>query len=82
MVITWVVLTGKVSGLIVVDCDRRNGGMDWYEANKDNLGNCIKETTPNGGIHIYYKYPKTARLWNQQADYSKVLTSSPTAESK
>jgi P4 family phage/plasmid primase-like protien len=51
------IVTGKASGLICVDCDKRSGGMDWYAAHEDQLGNCVKEFTPRGGVHLYYKYP-------------------------
>lgn len=51
------VVAGKVSGIICVDIDPRNGGDSWYAANEDDLGNCIIETTGSGGLHLYYRYP-------------------------
>jgi putative DNA primase/helicase len=52
------IVTGKSSGIICLDCDKRSGGMDWFKANKDSLGTYITETTPGGGLHLYYKYPE------------------------
>ncbi len=46
------IVTGKISNLIVVDIDVRNGGSD--EAFKDI--NTIKCKTGGGGWHYYFKY--------------------------
>lgn len=51
------VVTGKVSGLICIDIDPRNGGQGWYDKNDHRLGRGIHETTGGGGIHLYYIYP-------------------------
>jgi P4 family phage/plasmid primase-like protien len=51
------VVTGKVSGLICIDIDPRNGGNVWYEEHKDRLTGAIVERSPSGGFHLYYRYP-------------------------
>lgn len=50
--------TGKVSKLVCVDVDAKSGGLGWYKEHEDHLGNPIKEHTANGGMHLYYQYPK------------------------
>jgi putative DNA primase/helicase len=51
------IVTGKASGIIVVDIDPRNGGNAWLSENEHRLGKFIHETTGSGGVHLYYKYP-------------------------
>ncbi len=54
------VVMGKTSRIVCIDCDTKddNAGMNWFHANKDNLGNYILENTPSGGVHLYFKYPE------------------------
>ena len=52
------VVTGHASGLICVDCDKKSGGMTWFAANEARLGQYIRENTPGGGVHLYYRYPQ------------------------
>jgi len=53
-------VTGKRSGLVVVDVDVQNGGS--VEALVTRYGEAIKNTrvvtTPSGGWHLYFKYPE------------------------
>lgn len=53
------VITGRASGLVVLDIDARNGGMVWFEANEHRLGRFIRERTGSnsGGLHLYFQYP-------------------------
>lgn len=51
------VVTGRVSGLICVDIDPKNGGFAWYQANDESLGYYLRERTGSGGWHLYFKYP-------------------------
>jgi hypothetical protein len=57
------ILTGERSNLICIDIDKQKEGdkkagilpgSDWYKANKERLGKCWIEKTPNG-YHIYYR---------------------------
>lgn len=52
------VITGITSGLVCVDCDKKSGGLEWLAANELRLGDCVRETTPGGGVHLYYRYPE------------------------
>lgn len=64
-------ITGKVSGIMVLDLDRNHGdttkdGIRAYEELVEGLGltdqerqmafNTFTVTTPNGGLHLYFKY--------------------------
>lgn len=51
------VVMGQKSLMVCVDIDPKNGGLDWYNALKDDLGNPLVEVTGSGGLHLYYKYP-------------------------
>lgn len=51
------IITGKVSGIVSIDIDKKNGGLNWYEANKDRLGFPLIEYSGGGGIHLHYNYP-------------------------
>lgn len=50
--------TGRESGLVCVDIDSKSGGLGWYHEHENHLGTPIKEFTANGGLHLYYRYPK------------------------
>ena len=47
-------VTGKVSGLVVVDIDEPG----WFDEHEMHLGNPVVERSPSGGLHLYYKYPQ------------------------
>ncbi|MFN8007532.1 MAG: bifunctional DNA primase/polymerase [Terriglobia bacterium] len=49
---SWAIVTGKVSDVIVIDCDGENG----LETLKQ-LGNRPHIKTGSGGAHLYIKYP-------------------------
>lgn len=52
--------TGKDSGLVVLDIDPRNGGLESLaelEANNATLSHACKVETGGGGFHLYFKYP-------------------------
>lgn len=55
------VVTGKRSGLICIDCDRKDdparNGMAWFEENEARLGQFVREDSPRGGVHLWYRYP-------------------------
>lgn len=54
------IVTGKKSGLVVIDVDVQNGGS--VEALVTRYGKDVKNTrvvtTPSGGWHLYFKYPE------------------------
>jgi Bifunctional DNA primase/polymerase, N-terminal len=50
------VATGTLSGFDVLDVDPRNGGREWYEANKHKLPATRIHRTRSGGIHLLFKH--------------------------
>jgi len=52
------IITGSVSDLSVIDIDPRNGG----DITKFNSLNSIRSKTGGGGLHVYCKYNKFAKL--------------------
>jgi putative DNA primase/helicase len=50
------VMTGKASGIIVVDIEP--DGIGWYYDNEHRLGNFVREHSPSGGVHLYFRYPE------------------------
>ena len=51
--------TGKMSGLIVVDCDPRNGGpTDRYDLREryGDYGETAEAQTGGGGLHVFFKF--------------------------
>lgn len=65
------IVTGKVSGIICIDIDKKHDGLIWYEANKDKLGNHILEKTPGGGYHLYYRYPDSTDYVPSSGSFAK-----------
>jgi P4 family phage/plasmid primase-like protien len=47
-------VTGKASGLVVVDIDEPG----WFDEHEMHLGSPVIERSPSGGLHLYYKYPQ------------------------
>jgi hypothetical protein len=57
------VVTGQVSGIVVVDVDPRHGGTDSVaaaEAESGLLQATVEATTGGGGRHLYYAHPGPA----------------------
>jgi predicted P-loop ATPase len=55
------VVTGKVSGLVVVDIDPRNGGDESLQdlfAEFGKFPDTVTAMTGGGGMHYYFRYPK------------------------
>jgi hypothetical protein len=46
--------TGLASGIDVLDIDNRNGGGDWYAANKARLPATRIQRTRSGGLHLLF----------------------------
>ncbi len=63
------VLTGKVSGIMVIDVDvKRTDGMKTLsdlEQEYGELPHTVKAKTPSGGVHLYFKYPQGITLVNK-----------------
>jgi len=59
------IITGEPSGIVVVDVDPRNGGVDALDDLQRKLGK-LPETwtvlTGGGGYHYYFKYPVGVKL--------------------
>jgi len=58
------IVTGSKNGIVVVDVDPRNGGLDSFSKLKSEIK--IPETlmvsTPSGGFHLYYELPEDVRI--------------------
>ena len=58
------ILTGKKSNIVVIDCDVKDRGVEYFQSlcsqNKYNYAvNTMTVRTPSGGIHVYYKYDES-----------------------
>lgn len=51
------IVLGPISGLVCIDIDPRNGGLEWYDMNYDILQDGVHEISGrnDGGRHIYYQ---------------------------
>ncbi len=50
------VITGKSSGIVVIDLDGLPG-VAWYEENKELLGHYIAERRGSSSLHLFFKHP-------------------------
>jgi hypothetical protein len=48
--------TGKVTGIAVLDVDRKKGGEEWHAENKSRLPETRIHRTGSGGIHLLFKH--------------------------
>jgi hypothetical protein len=63
------VITGRLSGIVVVDVDPRHGGLDSLarlEREHGELPETATVLTPSGGRHLYYAHPGGGRVANVQ----------------
>ncbi len=54
------IITGALSGIVVVDVDDRSGGQDSlaaYEAEHGPLPATVTARTGGGGLHLYFRHP-------------------------
>ena len=59
------VVTGRVSGLVVIDIDPRHGGDESVRANPEQFRGCAHQAlTGGGGTHYYYTHPLDADISN------------------
>lgn len=54
------VVTGKVSGIVVLDVDRKNGVDGVVAATELDLPETLVARTPSGGFHLIFKAPEKA----------------------
>jgi len=59
--------TGKESGLLVLDIDRKNGidgeeTLKWLESKLGKLPDTWQQLTPSGGLHYVFQYPNVAGI--------------------
>lgn len=68
------IITGKTTGIVCIDIDAKNDGLNWYSFFESDLGNPIIEHTGGGGLHLFYRYPvgieyiKSFINWTQGID--------------
>ena len=63
----WAMAAGKGSGILVLDIDPRNGGLDSIQAEIKKYGAPPKTPTVKtggGGYHFYYRYPNFSNIKN------------------
>ncbi len=58
------IVTGKVSGLLVLDFDDRES-LEWFEREVCRLPKTLKQTSGKG-IHYFFKYPEDTEIRNKQ----------------
>jgi len=58
------IVTGKMSGLVVVDIDPKHGGLQTYDDLIDGYEkiNTLQVITGSGGRHVYFKYPDDRKI--------------------
>jgi hypothetical protein len=55
------VASGPASGLAILDIDGRNGGREWWIANKDRLPRTRRHRTRSGGLHVLFRHKSGIR---------------------
>ena len=48
--------TGEVSGFDVLDIDTKNGGMEWWQANRHLIPATRSHSTRSGGLHVLFRH--------------------------
>lgn len=59
----WGIATGRVSGIVILDVDPRNGGTV-----PEDLPDTYAVRTGSGGAHIYFRHPAHAGPWRKTLD--------------
>lgn len=65
------IITGKTTGIVCVDIDAKNDGLNWYSFFESDLGNPIVEHTGGGGIHLYYRYPEKINFIKSRINWAQ-----------
>ena len=63
----WAMATGKISGILVLDIDPRNGGVESIKSEVAKYGKPPKTPsvrTGGGGHHLYFRYPHFTNIKN------------------
>ena len=64
------IVTGRVSGLVVVDLDTREDAAYWLESYPKSP---LMVRTGRGGLHIYYQAPKDVEVRNRIRIHSRAI---------
>ena len=56
------IITGRLSGLVVVDCDTWQDAQFWEQQFPPTP---LRSSTGGGGVHYYYRYPKVYEVRNR-----------------
>lgn len=56
------IVTGKISGIVVIDIDPKRGGSTDEVLRKYPTGRVVR--TGGGGAHLYYRYPRSGHVGN------------------
>jgi hypothetical protein len=61
--------TGRVSGLVVVGVDTKDGkrGMEWLERHADAIPNTRTHRTMSGGLHLVFRQPEGVEIASSQS---------------
>ncbi len=57
--------SNETVGLIVIDVDRKSGGIETFKQMLPDLPRTYTVSTANNGLHLYYHYPAKLRLGNR-----------------
>ena len=64
------IVTGRVSGLVVVDCDSRQDAEFW---NGEHGGSSLIVETGGGGVHLYYAMPQENEVRNRARLFGRMI---------
>ena len=53
------------NGLLVVDGDLRNGGLEWVSTQVSYCPKTVSAVTGSGGLHLYYSYDRSLTIGNR-----------------
>jgi hypothetical protein len=64
------IVTGNVSGLVVVDCDSRDDATHWTA---EHGSSPLEVQTGGGGVHLYYAMPDGIEVRNRQGLFQRKI---------
>ena len=64
------IITGAVSGLVVIDCDSKADTKHWLENFPESP---LMVETGSGGLHVYYQLPEDARVTNRIRVFGRAI---------
>lgn len=58
------IVTGSKNGIVVIDVDPRNGGLESFQKLKqeNKIPDTLRVETPSGGFHLYYELPDGLKI--------------------